>query len=94
VTQTFQVISEFASPVKKSGNADAAPAVAPETVDPSGWDEDSTAGDGDDDSDRSAQAPQPAPRSSVAPGSSRPLIFGFVALVVVAAGIGYWLFAG
>ncbi|MCA9578302.1 MAG: PP2C family serine/threonine-protein phosphatase [Polyangiales bacterium] len=91
VTQTFQVISEFASPVKKSGDAAApatkAPAVAPQTVDPSGWEDEAAASKG---SETTAATPS-SPTSSTGNAS---LVLGFVALVVVAAGVGYWLFAG
>ena len=86
VTQTFQVISEFASPVKKANPATPPSEVG--AVERDGWDEDSQA-------KPAASAAKSAPQtSSSAPGNPAGLIAGFIALVVVAAGVGYWLFAG
>jgi serine/threonine protein phosphatase PrpC len=89
VTQTFQVISEFASPVKKSNGG--AAASAPPTVERDGWDDDSQPKD----ASAAPAAPVSNASTSSSPASgSAGLIAGFIALVVVAAGVGYWLFAG
>ena len=89
VTQTFQVISEFASPVKKSNGG--AAASAPPAVERDGWDDDSQTKDPN--TAPAAPASSGSTSSSPAAGSAG-LIAGFIALVVVAAGVGYWLFAG